>query len=277
MRLGVIHVTQLSYSEPVTEEVMECRLGPLSDEAQRWERFDLRMKPNGRIHSYVDAFGNPGYLLTLATPHEQIEIITESQVSTLLVDPFALPPVPPLPLAPLERHDYLQFSALVSREPELVEMAEPYRELADSDAFAAAQALSELVHRELAYTPDVTTTTTTVADVLDSRAGVCQDFAHVLIGLCRVVGLPARYVSGYVRTSDENQERAAAASHAWAEIYTPTHGWRGFDPANNLLASEAHIKMAIGRDYGDIPPTRGTFRGVASSTISVKVSVRSLS
>jgi transglutaminase-like putative cysteine protease len=276
VRLRVTHTSRLNYSEPVSEEVMECRLGPLTDEDQRWERFELRVRPSGRIHSFVDAFGNPGYLVTLAPSHEQIELTTESQVTTLLADPFAIPTVLPRPLAPLERHDYLAFSRLIPREPRLIEMAEPYRPAAPDQAFATAQALSELVHQQLAYIPDTTTTSTTVAEVLDGRAGVCQDFAHVLIGLCRSVGLPARYVSGYVRSHDEGEERPGAASHAWAEVYTPTHGWRGFDPANNLLASEHHVKMAIGRDYGDVPPTRGTFRGVASTTLAVDVSVRQL-
>ena len=125
--------------------------------------------------------------------------------------------------------------------------------------------------------PEATSTTTTVAEVLDGRAGVCQDFAHVLIGLCRSVGLPARYVSGYVLVGNGDPDSIhVSASHAWAEVYSPTHGWRGFDPANNIVASEQHVKMAIGRDYGDVPPTHGTFRGLAETTLDVEVSVRKL-
>jgi transglutaminase-like putative cysteine protease len=275
MRLRVIHVSRLTYSDRVTEQVMECRLGPLSDDDQRWERFELRVKPTSRIASYVDAFGNPGYLVTLAAPHEQLELTTESQVTTLLTDPFALPAVPPRPLAPLERHDYLAPSRLVPAEPRLAELAEPHRPKNSDDAFTAAQALSELIHNEFAYTPDATSTTTTVAEVLDGRAGVCQDFAHVLIGLCRAVGLPARYVSGYVFIANtDTDDPPVSASHAWAEVYSPTHGWRGFDAANNVIASEQHVKMAIGRDYGDVPPTHGTFRGRAETNMEVEVSVR---
>ncbi len=156
-------------------------------------------------------------------------------------------------------------------------MAEPHRPKTPEDAFAAAQALSQLVHTEFTYRPDATSTTTTVAEVLDGQVGVCQDFAHVLIGLCRAVGLPARYVSGYVLAAASTTEiPPAGASHAWAEVHSPTHGWRGFDPANNLLASEQHVKMAIGRDYGDVPPTRGTFRGAADSSITVEVAVHEL-
>jgi transglutaminase-like putative cysteine protease len=164
---------------------------------------------------------------------------------------------------------------LVPAEPRLAELAEPHRPKNPDDAFTAAQALSELIHNEFAYTPDATSTTTTVAEVLDGRAGVCQDFAHVLIGLCRAIGLPARYVSGYVFiSSGDADDPPVSASHAWAEVYSPTHGWRGFDAANNVIASEQHVKMAIGRDYGDVPPTHGTFRGRAETNMEVEVSVR---
>ena len=138
--------------------------------------------------------------------------------------------------------------------------------------------LSKFVHDEFTYTKNVTTVATTVEDVLRHRTGVCQDFAHLLIGLCRSIGIPARYVSGYtVSTSDGESGGAIAdteASHAWAEAYTPLHGWRGFDPTNDLVASTAHIKMAIGRDYSDVPPTRGTFRGQADERLTVSVETR---
>jgi transglutaminase-like putative cysteine protease len=130
-----------------------------------------------------------------------------------------------------------------------------------------------LVHERLDYRPDVTTVETSVTEVLTHSSGVCQDFAHVLIGLCRAIGTPARYVSGYilVGADPDAPKRGAAASHAWVEAFTATNGWRGFDPTNDVLASEHHVKMAIGRDYHDVPPTRGTFRGVADEELAVEV------
>jgi transglutaminase-like putative cysteine protease len=133
-----------------------------------------------------------------------------------------------------------------------------------------------LVHQRLEYRPDVTDTETTVPEVLTHTSGVCQDFAHVLIGLCRAIGVPARYVSGYilVGAGRDAPKRGADASHAWVEAFTPTHGWRGLDPTNDLMASDHHVKMAVGRDYHDVPPTRGTFRGVAHETLDVAVTTR---
>jgi len=134
------------------------------------------------------------------------------------------------------------------------------------------QRLMHLVNGRLEYVPGVTTVETTVVDVLGEPRGVCQDFAHLLIGLCRSVAIPARYVSGYIVADAGGPRRGTGASHAWVEAFTPTHGWRGFDPTNDLVASAYHVKLAIGRDYSDIPPHRGSFRGPAQEVLSVAVS-----
>jgi transglutaminase-like putative cysteine protease len=143
------------------------------------------------------------------------------------------------------------------------------------------------VHGLLSYRQEVTTVETRVEDVLRVRAGVCQDFAHLLIASARCLGLPARYASGYIvqRLQTQSQSgqsqsqnigpsRGAGASHAWAEVFTPTHGWRGFDPTNNLVANAHYVKVATGRDYHDVAPTRGTYRGQAEEHLTVAVSTR---
>ena len=278
MLLHLRHLTRLTYSETVTEEVMECRLGPYSDAHQRWERFELLVRPSGRLRPYADAFGNTGYLVTLMQPHDAIELETRSDVETLLPNPFEAAEAP-RPLTSQETFDYLSASRLIPVSIELEQLARETVPLPLEDTFAAAQSLSQLVHDTFAYTPNATTTSSTVADVLASRAGVCQDFAHVLIGLCRAVEIPARYVSGYVfggdlRNGHANGVETPTTSHAWAEAYSSTHGWRGFDPANNILADDHHVKVAIGRDYTDVPPTRGTFRGQAEQGLAVEVEIR---
>ena len=166
-------------------------------------------------------------------------------------------------------------SPLVPRLPELVTTAEPFR---GPPGLETVQSLMHLVHERFEYRPDVTTVETSVQQVLTHASGVCQDLAHVLLGLCRAIGIPARYVSGYIMASHEAgaPTRGAAASHAWVEAFTPTHGWRGFDPTNDLMASEHHVKMAVGRDYHDVPPTRGTFRGLAVEELSVAVTTHTV-
>jgi transglutaminase-like putative cysteine protease len=308
MRVAITHRTRLDYSQEVVEGVMDTRLGPLSDAHQRWERHELQIAPAGSIRSYVDAFGNSAALLTVPRPHRFVEVTASGRVETLLQDPFALPSDGPRPLSPAERFDYLQPSRLVALPDGVRDLAEPHRPPHAAGTLDAVRALMDLVYRTFTYRKDVTTVSTTVGDLLASRSGVCQDFAHVLIAMCRSIDIPARYVSGYIvsrqapgRAAAQSQgqsqagsgaqgsptsvpagtaaepppgpPRGAGASHAWIEAYTPTHGWLGFDPTNNLLASESHVKMAIGRDYGDVAPTRGTFRGSATETLLVEVSV----
>lgn len=317
MRVSISHRTRLDYSAEVVQGVMDTRLGPLSDAHQRWERQSLQVTPTGSVREYSDAFDNVAHLITVARPHQYVELHATSTVETLLADPFALLVVPARSLSPAERFDYLQPSKLVALVPEVAALAEPHRPGQPADTLEAVRNLMGLVHGGFAYRQDATTVATTVPELLRQRSGVCQDFAHVLIALCRSIGIPARYVSGYIvaqgppaqpqgQSQSQSQRgdsglqmqvqsqsrtqagatteepplgptRGTGASHAWVEAYTPTHGWRGFDPTNNVLASEAHVKMAIGRDYGDVPPSRGTFRGAADEQLTVEVNCYSVS
>jgi transglutaminase-like putative cysteine protease len=260
---------------------MLTRLGPFSDDDQRWDRFELGAAPHASVRRYRDGFGNATHLISIPRPHEFLEVAARSIVWTLLADPLAPLRRPAAPLSPAGAHDSLKPSRLVPATQEIERMAAGFRPSSPADAFESARALMQLVHSDFEYEPEVTTVATTVAEVVEHRRGVCQDFAHVLIGLCRAVGIPARYVSGYLivdRSHDlsASERGASVASHAWVEAFSVTHGWRGFDPTNNLLAGEDHVKMAIGRDYGDVPPTRGTSRGVARERLSVTVTVERL-
>jgi len=271
MKVRVEHVTRFEYDTDVVESVIDVRLGPRSDAHQRWGRFNIVVDPAGAIRQYGDGFGNAGFLVTLARAHRHIEIRTTGEIETLLTDPFAIPALPPDPLGPSALADFLGPSPLVPMVPELAALASPHRPLSPDHAFAAVQRLMHLVHGRLDYVPGVTTVETTVVEVLGEPRGVCQDFAHLLLGLCRSVGIPARYVSGYTVSAASGPARGAGASHAWVEAFTPTHGWRGFDPTNDLVASAYHVKVATGRDYGDVRPHQGTFRGQAEEVLSVEV------
>jgi transglutaminase-like putative cysteine protease len=141
--------------------------------------------------------------------------------------------------------------------------------------------LAEMIHREFTYQRGVTDVTTSIERVITGRQGVCQDFAQLLVGLCRAIDIPARYVSGYIVAhstgpGDNAPSRGDGASHAWVEAFTPSHGWRGFDPTNNLVANGHYVKVAIGRDYHDVPPTRGTYHGGANERLTVSVTTRAL-
>jgi transglutaminase-like putative cysteine protease len=284
MRVGVRHLTRISYSAPITEEVLETRLGPLSDADQRWERFELRVRPSGMLRPYLDAFGNTGYLVTLAGMHDFIELTTDSVVTTLAESDSA-PHEPVRPLTALQRHDYLSPSRLAPHHESVEELAGPYRPGTDEETFAAAQALSHAVFELLEYRPGTTDTTTTAIQALLGGVGVCQDFTHLLISACRTVGIPARYASGYLLESNDSTGQVGdrwmrlpqpGASHAWVEAFTPAQGWRGLDPTHDSLIDDRYVKMAVGRDYADVPPTRGVFRGSATSELVVEVRAQAL-
>jgi transglutaminase-like putative cysteine protease len=266
VRIKLTHQTRLDYTQEVTDGVMDVRLGPLSDDHQRWVAFQLRAVPNAAVETYRDGFGNAANLITVRRPHQFVEVESRGEIETLLSDPFALPTRPPRALNAVERVDYLSPSPLVPADPRLLDAAWQFASL---EPFEAVQQLMHTVHAQLGYEQQVTDVTSDVGAVLDARRGVCQDFAHVLIGMCRAIDIPARYVSGYIVGG-----RGENASHAWVEAFTPSHGWRGFDPTNDLVASEHHVKMALGRDYGDVPPTRGAYHGIADERLTVTVGIR---
>ncbi|MEO8621024.1 MAG: transglutaminase family protein [bacterium] len=275
MKIRLKHVTRFDYTADVLEGVMEVRLGPLSDATQRWDTFTLSVTPTGSVRPYTDGFGNRTHLVTLGKAHGSLEVETRGELSTTLENPFATPAKPVRPLSPSELIDGLSPSPMVPALPEFAELAAPHATSGEVRAFDSVRALTRLVHERFAYQRNVTTVTTTVDEVMRLRTGVCQDFAHVLLGLCRAAGIPARYVSGYTVADmpDAGSAGREQASHAWVEAFTPTHGWRGFDATNDVVVGDGHVKVAVGRDYADVSPTRGAFRGNAAQQLTVTVEV----
>ena len=277
MRVVVSHLTRLDFVDEVSESVMDTHLGPRDDADQRVRRFQLRLQPGGHVRRYEEGFGNVAHLVTSMRPHTFLQLSVESEVETHLTDPFASPSQTPDPLGPIELADGLDPSPLIPRFQVIEDMAAPFR---SAETFETVRGMTEMIYRDFTYKPGVTDVTTSVEQVVEGRQGVCQDFAHLLIGLCRAIEIPARYVSGYIvmagHTESQAPSRGADASHAWVEVFTPTHGWRGFDPTNNLVVNDHYVKVAIGRDYHDVPPTRGTYHGGAAEHLTVDVSTRAL-
>jgi transglutaminase-like putative cysteine protease len=278
MRIAITHVTRMEFGAEVTESVMDVRLGPRDDADQRVQRFRVKLEPAGHVRRYEDGFGNVAHLLTNMRPHRFLQVTAESQVQTYLSDPFQLPDRPPQPLDGVDLVEYLDPSPLIPRTPGVEEMAARFR---GDDTFENVRRMVEFIYREFTYRQHVTDVTTSIDQVVVGRQGVCQDFAHLLIGMCRAIDIPARYASGYIvarsaASDDQAPSRGAGASHAWVEAFTAAHGWRGFDPTNNLVANEHYVKVAMGRDYQDVPPTRGTYHGVAADQLTVAVTTRAL-
>ncbi|HLP03577.1 MAG TPA: transglutaminase family protein [Opitutaceae bacterium] len=277
-RIRVRHLTRFLYHGPVTDSFNEVRLKPLSDDMQACVAFDLRLDPAATLREYDDFHKNRAHYFDIVGAHAQLDIEAISVVETHA-------DTRPLPLAPfspallddaavgVEHFDFLADTAYV---PLAVPLRHEVKQiLGDTvrDLWADAVRLGEHVHDLLVYTPNATKVNTRVVDVLESRRGVCQDYAHLMLGLCRSAGIPARYVSGYF-LNPMRKESDIEASHAWVEIFLPGYGWRGYDPTHRRLPGTNYVKLARGRDYGDIRPVSGTFRGLGTREMIVEVQVR---
>ena len=277
-RIRVRHLTRFRYHGPVTDSFNEVRLRPLSDAAQTCTSFELHLDPEANIREYDDFHRNRVHYFDLVAAHDRLDIEALSVVETRPdTRPLPLAPFAPALLdAPSTGGAHFDFLADARYVPLAVTLPHEVKQLLGDtvhDLWADAVRLGEHVHDILTYSPNATKVNTRVVDVLESRRGVCQDYAHLMLGLCRSAGIPARYVSGYFLNPHRRPDDIEA-SHAWVEILLPGYGWRGYDPTHRRLPGTNYVKLAIGRDYGDIRPVGGTFRGLGTREMTVEVQVR---
>lgn len=272
MRLEIRHQTRYLYALPVRESSNDLRLRPVTNEHQTVEDFSLEVRPPATVREYEDFYANRVHHVEITAPHSELFILSRSRVRTNRSN-FLDPSATPASLARraecvhLERcFDYLQSSGYIQLAPEIWRLAVDAT-FGQTDMWQAAQALNRFVQNHMAYRPTTTNALTTASEALRRQEGVCQDFAHVLITLCRSVQLPALYVSGYLCTP------GAQASHAWVEVFLPEIGWRALDPTHGQQPDERYVKIAVGRDYGDVPPTSGYYKGTTERSIQVEVQV----
>ena len=277
MKLSVIHRTTFNYASPVTQSVNTLHLEPRTFPYQKTISALIRVIPATRVKRFTDLFQNITQHFELPSPHTRLEIESRIKVHNL-----------PLDISQASREatldglndssireqtwQYLQESRWVSRHPEV------WRQAVDVTAgltsiYDQAFALMSWVYQEFRYEPGSTNVNTHLEDAFVMRCGVCQDFTHVMLGLCRAVGIPARYASGYLYNGPKDTLVGAQASHAWSEVYLPAAGWIGFDPTNNTLADERYVKVAVGRDYEDVAPVRGNYCGTGHCRMEVQVEV----
>jgi transglutaminase-like putative cysteine protease len=282
MFYAIRHYTRYRYSRSVWQSMMEVRMHPRSEGNQRCFVFQLSVNPRARIFGYTDSYGNLVHHFDLPSRHTQLTIISDALVNieaqssnTEVMEYGAWQELEDL----IEKKDYwdmLTPSHFARSSPQLEQLAEEIgaNERKGRSPLAFLQDISSGVHRTFSYVKKSTAVNSPIEDALQSRQGVCQDFAHIMIALVRNAGIPCRYVSGYLYHSTENTHPAAdGATHAWVEALLPGRGWVGFDPTVNKLASEQHIRTAIGRDYADVPPTMGMMKGKADTQLQVRVRV----
>jgi transglutaminase-like putative cysteine protease len=252
---------------------MEVRMQPRTEGFQRCLDFRLSVTPPTTVLLYQDFLGNIVHHFDIPGEHRRLNVIADSQVE---IRPLpALPDsLPPAAWTQLDRTEYdmLVPSHFAHTTPLLEALAQELDVQRRDDPLGLLRELTARLYDAFEYAPESTAVDSPIDDALRHRKGVCQDFTHIMIALVRPLGIPCRYVSGYLYHNNGIRS-APDASHAWVETLLPDLGWVGFDPTNNLMAGERHIRVALGRDYADVPPTRGVFKGNADTELSVAVRV----
>jgi transglutaminase-like putative cysteine protease len=277
VKLHVMHRTRYEYPAAVIESFNETRLQPTSADGQVCHAFLLKVLPSTRLSHYLDFYLNCVHFFEIPEPHSTLTIESSSVVTTVS---RAMPPdQTTVPMSRLREcvameqcYDFMQSSKHVHIDPALWRLAIDAT-LGEEDAWQSALKVMHFIHSSFEYEPEATTVHTPIAEIVAKRKGVCQDFAHVMLGMCRSLKIPARYVSGYLYNGPLDELEGAQASHAWCEIYIPDFGWRGLDPTNDRQADEHYVKVAVGRDYADIVPVQGTYRGSGAKKMIVEVNV----
>jgi transglutaminase-like putative cysteine protease len=285
MYYAITHLTIYQYSQPITDSVMELRLHPRNDGQQRCIRFQLDIRPKVKHFSYRDYLGNVLHSFNIPGAHNHMALKSEAVVE--VKSPIVLPDA--LSVAAWDELD------AHTRERELYDMVLPSHftqpsvlltqfanEIGWGRAFApdpltALRGLNSAIYTAFEYQQHVTKVDSPIDVALESRSGVCQDFTHIMLALTRQIGIPSRYVSGYLfHRADKHDRSDADASHAWVECWLPSLGWVGFDPTNNLMVTDRHIRVSVGSDYASASPTRGVYHGITETSLAVQVKVAAL-
>ena len=281
MRYNIRHITRFTYESPISESVMEVRMQPRSEGPQRCLEFALTTSPAARVLTYQDHGGNMVHHFDIPGSHALLTVSMEA-----LIDCDAVRPLPyrlgPGAWGQLDAltadgacWEYLAPSVFARSTPLLDALRAELALERGNDPMVMLRRLMGEMFQRFEYAPQSTRVDSPIDDALSERRGVCQDFAHIFIALVRPLGVPARYVSGYLfRDVSSNDRSSDGATHAWVEVLLPELGWVGFDPTNNLIAADRHIRAAVGRDYADVPPTRGVYKGLSTVRNELAVAVR---
>jgi transglutaminase-like putative cysteine protease len=276
-RFVIHHVTKYTYPEPVRDSANQIMLFPIKDENQLVQNQRLTITGEPAVEMFKDYYGNEAGSFTNIAQHSELRI---DSTITIVTKPIILPADEATAVAQWNhmneiktRSPFIDFlkQEIFAALPEVKKIADAgfYKSVS---VFTAVKQLNEYVYENFQYIKGITSVTTTLDEIWKLKAGVCQDFAHILLAMLRLLCIPARYVSGYVCPHDNNL-RGEGATHAWVEAYIPFYGWLGLDPTNNCTVNDLHVRLAIGRNFSDCSPVRGTYKGTAKQTLEVGVSV----
>lgn len=267
MRIQIRHTTGYEYSSPVLRAVQYLRLTPRSGPSQTVNRWRVTCQ-GAALSEWTDHFGNICHTLVLTRPRENLALEVTGDVKTIETNG-----VLPLGLTSLAPEVFLRETSYTESDARLRKFASGFRASMKEDRVAGLHELMLAVNGEIVYGEGDSDVHTTAAEALADGKGVCQDHAHVFISACHILGIPARYVSGYLASGQGTEDHAA--SHAWAEALVPGLGWVSFDPANGVSATDAYVRTAVGLDYGDAGPVRGVRTGGGEEAMDVVITMNS--
>ena len=285
MRFDIRYTTRFTYDADVVESQNDLRACPAVDGRQQLLHYRVTTSPASRVYSYTDYWGTRVDAFGVRGAHDQLEVVAEATVETSR--PSLLTVAPRWaelsdPAYRDEHVEYLRPSPHTAWGADVADEAERVRDLVGDDVVSAVLAINRFVGTSVAYSPGATYVGVSTDEVLERREGVCQDFAHLFIAMCRSLGIAARYVSGYLFAVDESQgattdrDEVEVQTHAWVEVAVPGADWWALDPTNRQEVGVQHIKIGHGRDYDDVAPMRGTYTGPADHDLDVHIRIRKL-
>lgn len=271
------HITRYRYTTPVIDCANQIMLYPIQDAHQVLKKHELHISQKPELEEFIDYFGNRVGVFSVIMPITELVIASDIEIE---VAPISLPASTYSVKEEWEKLGELtdQFPYMDFMMPENFEYEDEVISVINNlvdrslSPFEAARILSTYVYENFEYRKGVTTVETAAEEIWKIKTGVCQDFAHILLMMLRMVGIPARYVSGYICPKD-HELRGEGATHAWVEVCVPYYGWIGFDPTNNCIASDRHVRLAVGRHFTDCTPVKGTYKGSSEHTLEVSVRI----
>lgn len=272
MRIHIRHRTSYTYAQPASAIIQMLRLTPRDHAGQAVRRWRIDVDCDGALKASQDAFGNTVHTLSPHGPLTSLTVVAEGEVDT--IDTNGVIRDAPERFAP---GVYMRDTPLTSPSPELRAYAAERMKASDTDVLGAMHRLLTDLHRDVTFDLAPTTVATTASDAFALKRGVCQDLTHIFIAAARSLGVPARYVSGYLWRADGQRMQSQDAGHAWAEVLVPRLGWVGFDAANGICPTMAHVRVAIGLDYLGAAPVRGARAGGPGEALEVAVQINHLS
>jgi transglutaminase-like putative cysteine protease len=270
------HITKYEYDRPVKESSNEIKIFPYASREQEVLQHELNITTNPDVHAFTDYWGNKTGLFNVLPPHKALVVESKLIIRTTSSSQLQINFHAGWNELQNEVNDNLQLLELATADN--IQSQEKINDIIHDlqcrtkSVAGTVECCSEYIFNNFKYIKGITNIETTVDEILEVRAGVCQDFAHLMLQILRTLEIPSRYVSGYI-CPNKNGMRGEGATHAWVEVHLPGYGWAGIDPTNNVWVTNRHVKLAVGKHFNDCSPVKGTFKGPAHQKLSVYVSV----